>query len=144
MLMQVGHLKTVIVLAGGFLIFNEAMPPKKLAGVTLSLAGIGWCVACAHLREARLLCMVSACACRSGIFAGPQCPECCARYSYLKMSAKLQSAKAPTAAAEADKEAAEPLKDTKVANCLGKHDAEVLPPAASLTNGHAYPRKAAP
>lgn len=42
---QVGHLKTVIILAGGFLIFNEAMPPKKLAGVALSLTGIVWYLA---------------------------------------------------------------------------------------------------
>lgn len=39
---QVGHLKTVIILAGGCLIFSEAMPPKKLAGVALSLTGIIW------------------------------------------------------------------------------------------------------
>jgi hypothetical protein len=39
---QVGHLKTVIILAGGFLLFNEAMPPKKLAGVALGMGGIVW------------------------------------------------------------------------------------------------------
>ncbi len=37
-----GHLKTVIILAGGFLLFNEAMPPKKLAGVALGMGGIVW------------------------------------------------------------------------------------------------------
>ncbi|KAK9834834.1 hypothetical protein WJX81_002364 [Elliptochloris bilobata] len=38
----VGHLKTVIILAGGFVLFNEAMPPKKLAGVALGMGGIIW------------------------------------------------------------------------------------------------------
>ncbi len=37
-----GHLKTVIILAGGFLLFSEAMPPKKLAGVALGMGGIVW------------------------------------------------------------------------------------------------------
>jgi solute carrier family 35 protein E3 len=37
-----GHLKTVIILAGGFVLFNESMPPKKLAGVLCALAGIIW------------------------------------------------------------------------------------------------------
>ena len=41
--MQVGHLKTVIILAGGCLLFGEAMPPKKLAGVVLGMMGILWC-----------------------------------------------------------------------------------------------------
>lgn len=40
---QIGHLKTVIILAGGFLLFDEAMPPKKLAGVALAMGGIMWC-----------------------------------------------------------------------------------------------------
>ena len=60
---QLGHLKTVIILAGGFLIFNEAMPPKKLAGVALSLAGIIWCAAFAGLCAARLAPACHACAC---------------------------------------------------------------------------------
>ena len=55
---QVGHLKTVIILAGGFLIFNEAMPPKKLAGVALSLTGIIWCAAWAKARQARPHCVL--------------------------------------------------------------------------------------
>ena len=71
---QLGHLKTVIILAGGFLIFDEAMPPKKLAGVALSLAGIIWCAArlslkptaaCTDVRGARLATACSAFACPS-------------------------------------------------------------------------------
>ncbi|KAK9842031.1 hypothetical protein WJX81_004974 [Elliptochloris bilobata] len=38
----VGHLKTVVILAGGCLLFGEAMPPKKLAGVVLGMCGILW------------------------------------------------------------------------------------------------------
>ena len=38
-----GHLKTVIILAGGCVLFGEAMPPKKLAGVVLGMSGILWC-----------------------------------------------------------------------------------------------------
>lgn len=38
-----GHLKTVIILAGGCVLFGEAMPPKKLAGVVLGMIGILWC-----------------------------------------------------------------------------------------------------
>ena len=37
-----GHLKTVIILAGGFVLFDEKMPAKKLAGVLLALVGIIW------------------------------------------------------------------------------------------------------
>ena len=37
-----GHLKTVIILAGGFFLFGEKMPVKKLAGVLLALVGIVW------------------------------------------------------------------------------------------------------
>lgn len=37
-----GHVKTVIVLAGGYLLFADAMPPKKLLGITISMAGIVW------------------------------------------------------------------------------------------------------
>ena len=40
--MQMGHLKTCIILAGGFVLFKEKMPPKKLAGVMCALAGIIW------------------------------------------------------------------------------------------------------
>ena len=40
-----GHLKTMVILAGGFLLFDEAMPPKKLAGVVLAMGGIVWCAA---------------------------------------------------------------------------------------------------
>ena len=60
------------------------------------------------------------------------------------MNAKAPSTvKATAAAAEADKEAAEPLKGGKEANGAGHNDAEVLPQAASLTNGHAHARKSA-
>ena len=38
----VGNLKLIIVLAGGVAFFGDVMPPKKLAGVCLALAGIGW------------------------------------------------------------------------------------------------------
>lgn len=37
-----GHLKTVVILAGGFLLFQEAMAPKKLAGIVLGMSGIVW------------------------------------------------------------------------------------------------------
>ena len=36
-------MKTVIILAGGFLLFEEPMPPKKLAGIVLGMSGIIWC-----------------------------------------------------------------------------------------------------
>lgn len=39
---QMGHLKTVVILAGGFVLFDESMPPKKLAGVLCALGGIIW------------------------------------------------------------------------------------------------------
>lgn len=42
MAVQMGHLKTVIILAGGFVLFDEAMPPKKLVGVLCALCGIIW------------------------------------------------------------------------------------------------------
>ena len=35
----------MVILAGGFLLFDEAMPPKKLAGVVLAMGGIVWCAA---------------------------------------------------------------------------------------------------
>jgi solute carrier family 35 protein E3 len=38
----VGNLKLIIVLAGGVLFFGDVMPPKKLLGVCLALAGIFW------------------------------------------------------------------------------------------------------
>lgn len=38
----VGHVKTVIILAGGCLFFGDEMPPKKLAGISLAMAGIVW------------------------------------------------------------------------------------------------------
>lgn len=38
----VGHLKTVIILAGGCLIFGESMTPATFAGVAIALAGIAW------------------------------------------------------------------------------------------------------
>ena len=39
-----GHVKTVIILAGGVLLFGDDMPPKKLAGISLAMGGIIWCV----------------------------------------------------------------------------------------------------
>ena len=39
---MLGHSKTIIIIAGGVLMFGEAMPAKKLAGVLLALAGIFW------------------------------------------------------------------------------------------------------
>jgi len=38
----IGHLKLIIVLAGGVAFFGDQMPPKKLAGVCVALAGIAW------------------------------------------------------------------------------------------------------
>lgn len=38
----VGHVKTVIILAGGCLFFGDEMPPKKLAGISLAMGGIVW------------------------------------------------------------------------------------------------------
>ena len=43
-----GHLKTVIILAGGFLLFEEPMPPKKLAGIVLGMSGIIWYACLIH------------------------------------------------------------------------------------------------
>ena len=40
--MQAGHLKTVLILSGGFLLFDEKMPAQKLAGVVLAMMGIIW------------------------------------------------------------------------------------------------------
>lgn len=38
----VGHFKTIVILAGGCLLFGEAMPLKRLAGISLTMLGIGW------------------------------------------------------------------------------------------------------
>ena len=38
----VGHVKTVIILAGGCLFFGDEMPPKKLGGIAVAMAGIVW------------------------------------------------------------------------------------------------------
>ncbi len=38
----VGHLKTIVILAGGCLLFSESMPPKRLAGISLTMLGIFW------------------------------------------------------------------------------------------------------
>ena len=38
----IGHLKLIIVLAGGVAFFGDQMPPKKFAGVCIALAGIAW------------------------------------------------------------------------------------------------------
>lgn len=38
----VGHVKTVIVLSGGCLLFGEAMPVKRFLGVCLAMSGIVW------------------------------------------------------------------------------------------------------
>ncbi len=37
-----GHCKTVIILAGGCIWFNDEMPPKKLLGVSIAMMGIIW------------------------------------------------------------------------------------------------------
>ena len=39
---MLGHSKTIIIIAGGVLMFEETMPAKKLGGVLLALAGIFW------------------------------------------------------------------------------------------------------
>ncbi|KAI8465511.1 MAG: triose-phosphate transporter family-domain-containing protein [Monoraphidium minutum] len=38
----VGHLKTVIILTGGCVLFGDTMPPKKLLGVGVAMLGIVW------------------------------------------------------------------------------------------------------
>ncbi|KAK9827987.1 hypothetical protein WJX81_005426 [Elliptochloris bilobata] len=38
----VGHVKTVLILAGGVALFGDSMPPTKAAGVVLAIAGIAW------------------------------------------------------------------------------------------------------
>ncbi len=37
-----GHSKMIFILAGGCLLFNEAMPLKRLAGISVTLLGISW------------------------------------------------------------------------------------------------------
>ncbi|GLC46340.1 hypothetical protein PLESTM_001860200 [Pleodorina starrii] len=37
-----GHIKTVLILTGGCLIFGEAMPWKRLLGILVTMAGIAW------------------------------------------------------------------------------------------------------
>ncbi|PNW72757.1 hypothetical protein CHLRE_15g641266v5 [Chlamydomonas reinhardtii] len=38
----VGHFKTILILAGGCLLFGESMPWKRLAGIALTMCGIAW------------------------------------------------------------------------------------------------------
>jgi solute carrier family 35 protein E3 len=38
----VGHVKTVIILAGGCIFFGDEMPAKKLAGISVAMGGIVW------------------------------------------------------------------------------------------------------
>ncbi|KXZ44800.1 hypothetical protein GPECTOR_62g915 [Gonium pectorale] len=38
----VGHFKTVIILAGGCVLFGDKMPWKRLAGIMLTMLGIAW------------------------------------------------------------------------------------------------------
>ncbi|GLC59056.1 hypothetical protein PLESTB_001438600 [Pleodorina starrii] len=38
----VGHSKTVLILAGGCLLFGESMPVKRLMGIVVTLTGIAW------------------------------------------------------------------------------------------------------
>jgi solute carrier family 35 protein E3 len=38
----IGHLKTVIILSGGVLFFEDVMGWKRLAGICIAMAGIGW------------------------------------------------------------------------------------------------------
>ena len=38
----VGHVKTVIILAGGCVFFQDDMPLKKLAGISVAMVGIIW------------------------------------------------------------------------------------------------------
>lgn len=47
-----GNLKTVIVLCGGFIFFQESISPKKLAGMGTALVGIAWYTS-AKLGEAK-------------------------------------------------------------------------------------------
>jgi solute carrier family 35 protein E3 len=38
----IGHIKTVIILTGGCLLFGEEMPLMRLAGICVAMAGIVW------------------------------------------------------------------------------------------------------
>lgn len=38
----VGHIKTVIIICGGVIFFDETMPWKKAMGVAVAMAGMGW------------------------------------------------------------------------------------------------------
>lgn len=38
----VGHIKTVLILSGGFLFFGDSMSNEKLLGVALAMSGIVW------------------------------------------------------------------------------------------------------
>jgi solute carrier family 35 protein E3 len=38
----VGHIKTILILSGGCIFFDDTMPWKKALGVALSMSGIGW------------------------------------------------------------------------------------------------------
>lgn len=49
--LQVGHLKTIIILTGGCMFFGDQMPPKKLLGVAVAMVRLSMmtCCACIHL-----------------------------------------------------------------------------------------------
>jgi hypothetical protein len=38
--MQVGHVKTIIILTGGCMFFGDQMPPKKLVGVAVAMVSL--------------------------------------------------------------------------------------------------------
>ena len=38
----IGHTKTIMIIAGAAVIFNEAMPRERLLGITIAVAGIIW------------------------------------------------------------------------------------------------------
>lgn len=38
----VGHAKTILILAGGCLLFNESMPTRRLIGIMVTMGGIAW------------------------------------------------------------------------------------------------------
>ena len=46
---MVGHVKTVIILAGGCLFFGDDMPLKKLAGINVAMFGIIWYTQVSHV-----------------------------------------------------------------------------------------------
>lgn len=39
---MVGHLKTILIVSGGVLIFGDSMVLKKLAGLCIAMTGIMW------------------------------------------------------------------------------------------------------